>query len=73
MKKRLNITLEEDIYFGLHQRLGQRRISQFIENLIRPHVIQEDLEAAYREMAADDEREQAALKYAENTIQDLDI
>ena len=73
MKKRLNITVEEDIYYSLHQRFGQRRISQFIETLIRPHLIQEDLEVAYREMAADDEREQEALECAENTIQDLKV
>ncbi|MBF0280786.1 MAG: hypothetical protein HQM13_23540 [SAR324 cluster bacterium] len=46
-------------------------IKLFIENLVRPHVIQKELEAAYLETTADDEREQEALKIAENTIQDL--
>ena len=37
--------------------IGRRRISQFIEDLVRPHVLGEDLEAAYRQMAQDEARE----------------
>jgi hypothetical protein len=34
-----------------------RRISRFIEDLVRPHVMFPDLEAAYQRMAEDEERE----------------
>jgi hypothetical protein len=32
-------------------------LSQFIENLVKPHVLHQDLELTYREMALDEERE----------------
>ena len=36
---------------GLRKTIGPRKISKFIEELVRPHVIQPDLESAYAEMA----------------------
>jgi predicted CopG family antitoxin len=66
MRKKLTITLDEEVYEGLHKVVGRRRISRFIEDLVRPHVLHPDLEAAYAEMARDEEREAAALEWAEN-------
>lgn len=57
--------LDEQIYNGLYQVVGRRRISQFIENLVRPHVLGKDLEAAYQAMAQDELREAEALEWAE--------
>lgn len=71
MQKKLTITLDEKVYEGLHARIGRRRISRFIEELVRPYVIHEDLEEAYREMAADEVREAEALEWAEETIGDV--
>ena len=71
MQKKLTITLDESVYEGLHKVIGRRNISHFIENLVRPHVIGTDLEAGYRAMAADEEREAAALEWAEATIGDV--
>jgi predicted CopG family antitoxin len=71
MQKKLTITLDEDVYAGLHKVVGRRHISQFIEDLVRPHVIAPDLEAAYRVMAEDEERETEALEWAEATIGDI--
>ena len=48
MQKKLTITLDEQVYRGLHTVVGRRRISQFIEGLVRPHVMSKDLELAYR-------------------------
>jgi predicted CopG family antitoxin len=70
MKKKLTITIDEEVYEGLYQVVGPRRISRFIEHLVRPHVLYPDLEAAYAEMARDEEREQAALEWAEATVGD---
>lgn len=39
MHRKLTITLEEAVYEGLYQTVGKRRISQFIEDLVRPHVV----------------------------------
>ena len=71
MQKKLTITLDKSVYEGLHKVIGRRNISHFIEDLVRPHVIDTDLEAAYRAMAADEERESAALEWAEATIGDI--
>jgi predicted CopG family antitoxin len=71
MQKKLTITVDERVYEGLYAVVGRRRISRFIENLVRPHVLFPDLEAAYREMAEDEERETEALEWAEATIGDV--
>lgn len=70
MQKKLTITVDEQVYEGLYQVVGPRRISRFIENLVRPHVLHPELEAAYAEMANDEERERAALEWAEATVGD---
>ena len=71
MQKKLTITIDEKVYKGLHRVIGQRRISQFIESLVRPHVIPQDLEAAYKQMAQDETRETEALEWSEATIGDV--
>jgi predicted CopG family antitoxin len=70
MQKKLTITIDEQVYEGLHTVIGPRRISQFIEDLVRPHVVGHDLEAAYRQMAADEAREAEALEWVEALIGD---
>ena len=70
MQKKLTITIDEEVYQGLHNTIGRRRISRFIEELVRPHVTSQSLEAAYAEMAQDEEREAEALEWAEATVGD---
>ncbi len=70
MKKKLTITVDEKIYAGLHRVIGRGKISQFIESLVSPHVLQKDLEAGYREMAADEAREVEAIEWTEATVLD---
>lgn len=69
--RKLTITVDEEVYTGLQHRIGPRRISRFLNDLARPHVVEDDLDAAYREMAADEEREREALEWAEATIADV--
>jgi predicted CopG family antitoxin len=71
MHRKLTITVDEQVYRGLHATIGRRKISQFIEELVRPHVVRADLVAAYLEMAADEARETAALEWSEGTIGDV--
>lgn len=71
MQKKLTITLDEHVYEGLHRVVGRRRISQFIESLVRPHVMDDQLEAGYRAMAADEASEAEALEWAEATVGDV--
>jgi predicted CopG family antitoxin len=65
MHKRMTITLDEDVYEGLNRMVGKRRMSQFISDVLRPHVSEQSLEAGYRAMADDLEREQDAREWIE--------
>lgn len=71
MHKKLTVTLDEQVYEALHKVIGRGSISQFIEDLVRPHVMDLDLEAGYRAMAQDEARESEALEWAEATIGDV--
>ena len=71
MHKKLTVTVDEEVYEGLHRVIGRQKISQFIESLVRPHVVREDLAEAYRAMAADEHREAEAHEWAEVTVQDI--
>ena len=71
MTKKLTITIADEVYEGLYRRIGPRRISRFLESLARPHVIDADLEAEYRAMAADEVREAEADEWTENLVSDV--
>ena len=71
MQKKLTITVDERVYEGLHKVVGRRRISRFIEDLVRPYVLRRDLEAAYQQMGQDEVREAEALEWSEATIGDV--
>jgi len=70
VQKKLTITIDEEVYRGLHTVVGPRRISRFIEDLVRPHVLDRDLEAAYRQMAEDRAREEEAWEWSEALVGD---
>ena len=74
--KKLTITVEDDVYAGLHSVIGRRRISRFLNDLARPHVTEalvldlvlplEQVAEGYRAMAADAERERETAECVEN-------
>jgi predicted CopG family antitoxin len=74
MTKKLTITVSDEVYEGLHRRIGPRRISRFIDELARRHVLEKpetfrgSLADAYRAMAADEEAERVALEWTERLI-----
>ncbi len=70
MQKKLTIMVDEEVYEGLHRVVGRRHISEFIEALVRPYVVGQDLDAGYRAMAEDEAREAEALAWSEATIGD---
>ena len=48
MQRKLTITVDDEVYRGLHEKVGRGRISEFIADLVRPHVVGDSkLEAAY--------------------------
>ncbi|MCG2721680.1 MAG: hypothetical protein L6290_06665 [Thermodesulfovibrionales bacterium] len=71
MQKKLTITIDEEVYEGLYKTIGPRKISKFIEELVRPHVVRPNLELAYAQMSKDKKREKDALDWAETTFQDI--
>lgn len=71
MQKKLTITVDEEVYEGLHKTIGPRKISKFVQELVRPHVVRPDLESAYSEMAKDKRREKEAMEWAEVTFKDV--
>lgn len=71
MHRKLTITVDEAVYEGLYRHIGRRKISQFIEELVKPHVSGQSLEAAYREMAHDEDAEAEALEWSEALIGDV--
>jgi hypothetical protein len=70
MHKKLTITVDADVYDGLHAIVGRRRISRFINDLARPYVTQSALAAGYAAMAADELREREAAEWSEGLIGD---
>lgn len=68
MQKKLTITLDERVYDGLHNVVGRRGISRFIESLVRPHVIGGHPDAAYRQMTRDEARESEASVWVDATL-----
>jgi len=69
--RKLTITVDEDVYDGLHRVVKRGNISRFISDLARPHVVHTDLEAGYRAMLADTHREQEADDWIEGVVGDV--
>lgn len=70
MQKRMTISIDEAVYDGLVRFVGRRKISRFLEDLARLHVVKDDLESGYRAMAQDERREQEAQEWCECLIGD---
>jgi len=71
MSKKLTITVDDEVYEDLHSVVGRRRISRFLNDLARPHVMPRDIVDGYRAMAADEARESEALEWVENLTGDI--
>jgi hypothetical protein len=69
--KKLTITVDADVYDGLHSVIGPRRISRFLNDLARPDVVDAGLAAGYAAMAADEAREAEAKAWSEGLIGDV--
>ncbi len=69
--KRLTLTIDEEVYEGLRRVVGPGKISQFVENLVRPHVFKQEPYDGYRAMGADSVREAEALEWTESSFGEL--
>ena len=71
MHRKLTVTVDEAIYEGLHRIVGRGKISQFIEDLVRPYVSDAALDEGYRAMAADTVREGEAKAWSDALAADV--
>lgn len=71
MHKKMTITLDEAVYDGLYRTVGKRRMSQFIEELLRPLVLDTRLDDGYRAMATDQDRETDAMAWCNAIAGDM--
>ena len=69
--RKLTITVDEDVYTGLHRVVKRGQISRFLSDLARPHVVPDALLSGYEEMAADENREHDAEEWAETLATDV--
>ncbi len=69
--KKLTITVDDEVYKGLHTVIGRGNISRFLNDMARPHVIPDGIEEGYKAMAANEEREKEALAWSELTMTDM--
>jgi len=70
MHKQMTITLDQAVYDGLYRMVGKQKMSQFIEALLRPHVL-DSLDEGYRAMAEDEKRETEAMEWCNSLIRDM--
>jgi predicted CopG family antitoxin len=70
MPHQITITVSDEVYQGLQTVAGNRTISEYLVELTRPILPQSSLEAAYRDMSLDDERESEAAEWTEALVHD---
>lgn len=70
MQKRMTITLDETVYDGLMRVVGRGKVSQFLESLARPHVLDASMDDGYRAMRNDTQREGEAAEWINGLIAD---
>ena len=71
MRRKLTITIDDALYQGLYRKVGPRKIARFIEEIVRPHVVDADLDSVYQEMAHDEAREREAEEWSEALLDDV--
>ncbi len=69
--KKLTITIDDDVYQALHATIGRGNISRFINDVTRPLVLEDALEAGYKAMAKDESREADAEEWEALGITDV--
>jgi hypothetical protein len=70
--KKMTLTIDDDVYFGLLYKIGKREMGKFISGLARPYALEGGIEAGYQAMARDEERETEAIEWINALIGDDD-
>jgi len=66
--RKMTISIDEDVYRGLLAVAGKRKMSRYISDLVRPHVVEDGLDVGYRAMAADREYEKEAREWVNSPM-----
>ena len=69
--QKLTITVEDELYKALYAEVGKGKISRFANDTMLKAIKDRLLEASYREMAQDKEREKEAHEWSEGLIGDV--
>ena len=65
-KKKITLMLDAEVYEGLQQKVGLRKVGDYLSRLARPYVVEADLAASYQALAADTERNQEAYAWEQS-------
>ena len=68
--KRRTVTVHEPVYDGLIRVVGRGNVSQFLESLARPHVLDASMDEDRRATSYDRQREAEASKWINGLIAD---
>jgi hypothetical protein len=69
MAKRLTIVVSDEVYDGLHRRVGRGRIGRFLDDLARPHVTEpQPGDPAWENWLAEEYRSAAAAERADPVL-----
>lgn len=71
MQHKLTISIDGQVYRGLHALIGRGNIGRFLESLARPFVCEDALAAGYRAMAVDEHREAEANAWSEDHLPEV--
>ena len=70
MSHQITITVSDEVYRGLETVAAGRTISEFFEELARPVVSESCLEASYKDMSLDSDREREAAEWIDGLLHD---
>jgi predicted CopG family antitoxin len=68
MAKKLTITVSDEVYEGLYEKVGARRIGKYLETLVREDLRPRTLAEEYADAAKDEEAEAEAREWIESGI-----
>jgi siroheme synthase (precorrin-2 oxidase/ferrochelatase) len=71
-KKKLTIMLDSQVYEGIKNKVGSRRIGAYLSSLARPHVIADTLQEGYKAMALDKKYNNEASEWIEGTLDSVE-
>lgn len=73
MSKRMNLYFHDSFYELLIEKIGRRKISEYIEKTLTPLIINNNLtlEEGYKKMAKDTAQMKAAIKMANACVGDI--